>query len=182
MLLETQTRMVSDMKFVGDALILTLLWLGGVIALNTDIVYIATIAGASLAGSIVLAYFRRDRDHKEIFFKSACASMCGLVAGAVITRRWEVVAVEYTIAVYFFTSLLSLFFIKGLLAFTEQNASGLVISILQKIVNSKTGGSLSLNQHDTEPPATVVKTDIIVKKDGEVIEKEISPPRHGDAE
>jgi uncharacterized membrane protein YfcA len=160
--------LLSEMKFIIDAMMLSLLYIGGVIALNTDLTYIVTIAGASIAGSVVLAYFRRDRDHREIFFKAACSSLCGLVTGAVITKRWEITAVEYVIAVYFSASLLSLFFIKGLLSFTEQNAQGLIVTILQRIINPQNGRLLpSVTPDDTVPPnnrGQVIQTDVIVTK------------------
>lgn len=134
------------MKFMADILLLTALYIGGAFALNTEVVYIATIALASISGSVVLAYFKRDRDRKEIFFKSAAAAMCGLVIGAIITRRYEITATEYVIGVYFFASLLSIFVIKGMLAFTEQNAADIVRNILQSLFRLRIEGEKTKNR------------------------------------
>lgn len=161
------TRAFEEMKFILDALLMTGLYLGGVFVLNTQIEYIFTIMGASLAGAIVLAYFRRDRDHKEIFFKTACAAICGLVSGSVIARYYQVESMEYVAAIYFIASLLALFFIKGLLSVTEQNASGLIVTVIQRILNTQ-GSNLRISPHETAD--TVIKTDVVVKKSGEIIQ------------
>ncbi len=144
------------MKAVFDFVFLTTLYIGGVITLETDWRYALVISSASVAGSIVLAYYRRDRDYKEIFFKSACASILGLVVGAVVTKRWEIESVEYLIGTYFFASLLSIFFIKGLLSFVEQNAVGMIITIAQKFL----------------PNGQLVKTQIAVTKEGDTVKTE----------
>lgn len=163
------------MKLIFDALLLTALYIGGVLTLNDDVLYIVTIAGASVAGAVVLAYFRRDTNHREVFFKAACSALCGLVAGAMITKHYEITAIEYIVGTYFFASLLSLFFIKGLLSFTETNASGWVITILQRFIPPMNTGSgngrrpLSVTPKDEQQ--TVVTTDITVSKDGEVVEQ-----------
>lgn len=168
-------RVIDEMKLIFDALMLSALYVGGVLTLNDDVTYILTITGASVAGSVVLAYFRRDLNHREVFFKAACSSLCGLVAGAVITKRYEIKDVEYIVAIYFFGSLLSLFFIKGLLSFAESNASNVIITILQRFIppaNNKNDprSPLSITPSDDEQ-ATVVTTEIEVSKDGEVVEQ-----------
>ena len=160
-------RAISEMKLIFDVILMAGLYLGGVFVLNTQIEYIITIMGASLAGAVVLAYFRRDRVHREIFFKAACAAMCGLVSGAVFSRYYQVESIEYIVAIYFFASLLSLFFIKGLLSVTEQNASGLIVTVIQRILNTNGSDNLKLRPNESD---TVIKTDIVVKKDGEIIQ------------
>lgn len=123
---------VRDMQFIFDVILLSSLYVGGIIVLNPDLKNILTVLGSSLAGAIVLAYFRRDRDYKEIFFKTACAAICGLVTGSTLIKYQEIAATEYAIAVYFLSGLLSLFFIRGLLFVTEQNASNFIVTIAQR--------------------------------------------------
>ena len=151
-------KLYMTLRMVFDVFFFTFLYIGGALTLEADYKSVITISGASIAGSAVLAYFRRDRDYKEIFFKSACASIVGLVMGAIITKRWEIDSTEYVVGVYFFASLLSIFIIKGLLTFTEQNAVGMVFTIFQKFLPSQNGTQL-------------IKTEIAVTKDGETIQK-----------
>ncbi len=136
--------------------------------LNPGLEFIVTVLGASLAGAVVLAYFRRDRNHREIFFKTVCAAICGLVSGSILTRYYAVEPIEYVVAIYFFAGLLSLFFIKGLLSVTEQNASGLIVTVIQRILNTQNGTV----RIDPAAPDTIIKTDVLVKKDGEIVQLE----------
>jgi uncharacterized membrane protein YfcA len=161
-------------KTIFDFVFLTALYIGGIFTLNTDALYVVTIAGSSIAGSVVLAYYRRDRDYKEIFFKSACASICGLVVGAVITRWKEIDFIEYTIAIYFFASLLSLFFIKGLLAFAEQNASGMIVTIWQRVIGIQ-GDRGAFPRVIPDGSSQVIKTEILVQKDGHTVDTTETP-------
>ena len=154
------------MKFTLDATFLIALYLGGVVVLNTDLTQTLIMIGAAVAGSIVLAYFRRDRDYREIFYKSVCSSISGLVTGAFITKYYEVESREYIIGIYFITSLLSLFFIKGLLSVVEQNASGFIITIFQRILNTGPANGLKIT-----PPA-VIETQVVVEKKDDTKEGE----------
>ena len=163
-------KMISQLKLVFDVTAFLLIYLGGILAFNIDKVNALTIVGASAAGAFVLVYFRRDRDYKEIFFKAGCASISGLVFGAVITKYYALEASEYVFATYFFASMLSVFFLKGLLAVTEQNATGIIISILQRF--QPVNGSVSISPvadapNGGEPPAIEAQTTIKVEKDGE---------------
>jgi hypothetical protein len=166
-------RILGTMKFSFEVIAFVVFYVGGAFALNTSFSYNITIVGASICGALVLAYFRRDRDYKEIFFKSACAAISGLVLGATLVRYYNFESIEYVIAVYFFASMLSLFLIRGLLAVTEQNATGFIVTVFQRILNTSGSNTLNVTPHDTTPPITplagkVLKTDIIIKKDGDI--------------
>lgn len=171
-------KMISQLKLVFDVTAFLLIYLGGILAFNIDKVNALTIVGASAAGAFVLVYFRRDRDYKEIFFKAGCASISGLVFGAVITKYYSMVAAEYIFATYFFASMLSVFFLKGLLAVTEQNASGFIISIIQKFAPAagyKIVPTDAPNADLGQRPA-VIESTIKVQKDGDasvIAEKKI---------
>ncbi len=157
MILMLKDGFTNLIKNLFDFCLLTSLYVGGILTLGTDWQYVLAISSASVAGSIVLAYFRRDRDYKEIFFKSACASILGLVVGAVSTKYYNIEATEYVIGVYFFASLLSIFFIKGLLSFVENNATQMVITVFQKFL-----------------PSGVVKTSVAITKDGEAVSEKVT--------
>ena len=172
-------RMVSNMKVVFDAMLFITLY-SGVVLLNPDLSNVLSNIVASVAGATVLAYFRRDRDYKEIFFKSACAAISGYVIGALLVRWYNVEAVEYKFAFFFFASLLSLFLLRGLVAVTEQNASGFIISIIQKFAPAagyKIVPTDSPNADLGDRPAMIAsETKIKVQKDGEaevIAEKQI---------
>src|SRR5438270_5331610 len=102
-------KMFSQLKLVLDVTAFVVIYLGGIMAFNIDTVNALTIVGASVAGALVLVYFRRDRDYKEIFFKAGCASISGLVFGSVISKYYVLASSEYIFATYFFASMLSVF-------------------------------------------------------------------------
>lgn len=156
------TRILEHLKFTFDVFLITFLYIGGLFAISNEMLHTIIICGASVSGALVLAYFRRERNTKEIFFKSACAAISGLVCGVIVVRRWEITSIEYEIGAHFFSSLLSFFLIKGLLNVTEQNASGIVTTIIQRI--------FSVNGNQVNATKEIVKTDIIVKQDGEIKE------------
>jgi hypothetical protein len=164
-------KMFSQLKLILDVTAFVVIYLGGVAAFNIDTVNALTIVGASVAGALVLVYFRRDRDYKEIFFKAGCASISGVVFGSVISKYYALESSEYIFATYFFASMLSVFFLKGLLAVTEQNATGVIISILQRFQpvsgNLRISPVTDIPNSQDEPPVIEAQTTIKVQKDGE---------------
>lgn len=155
-------RVLSGMKFLFDMILMTALYFGGIVALNIEWRYVLTVAGASIAGAMVLAYFRRDRHTKEMFYRSASAAICGLVSGAGLAKWFAIHAIEYTLVLYFFSALLSLFFIRALVTITEDNAGNAVILILQKILRMHDKAELKITADNEKN-----ETEVTIKtKDG----------------
>lgn len=161
--------MVGLIKTFLDGALMIALYIGGVLALNMPVEtfsnpeYFLTVAGASLAGAIVLAYYRRELSYKELFFKIGCASILGVVCGSIITAYFSVVTTPYILGSYFFSSLLAIFLIRALLSVTEQNASGFVITVIQTLLRTRVADSQSVVPQTNS--AAVLKTEIVVKPD-----------------
>lgn len=154
-------KVISEMKFLADAIFMLTLYIGGALTLDLELRSVIVIVLASLSGAVVLSYFRRDRDYREIFYKSACAAICGLVCGAAIARYFQIEHVEYIIINYFLSALLSLFFIRGLLYVTEQNATNVLLVFLQRVLNTQTKTETKLTvTPETETTAREVKLEI----------------------
>lgn len=155
-------KMFALLRSTLDVALIIFLYIGGVLALNMPIDYhltdILTVAGASLAGAVVLAYYRRELSYKEIFFKVGCAAILGVVCGSVITTYFDLHALPYVLAVYFFSSLLAIFIIRGLLSVTEQNATSIVVSVLQTLIRAPRNGLPQVTP-------TVEQTEITIKTD-----------------
>ena len=161
-------KMLAILRTTLDAALIIFLYIGGVLTLNMPIDYhlidILTVIGASLAGAVVLVYYRRELSYKEIFFKVGCAAILGVVCGSVITTYFNLHALPYVFAVYFFSSLLAIFIIRGLLSVTEQNATNIVITVLQTLIRSAPRGLPQVTPNDTARNVTTVEqTEITIR-------------------
>lgn len=105
------------------------------IAVNANWESLLVAIGGSFSGSIVLAYFRRDSRKVEQMFKTLCSSICGLVLGAALQEYLIIEGLRYSLLLYFFSGLLSLALLRGLLSATEQNAAMACKHLLQRIFN-----------------------------------------------
>jgi hypothetical protein len=171
-------KMVSNMKLVFDAMLFLTLY-SGVVLLNPESSNVVANLIASIAGATTLAYFRRDRDYRELFFKSASAAISGYVVGALLVRWYDIETQEYKFATFFFAALLSLFLLRGLVSVTDQNANGFIISIIQKFIPPISGYKIVPTDSpnaDLGTRPTLIETKVKVKKDGDsevIAEKKI---------
>lgn len=120
---------------VFDALVLSAALVFNSAALGVDWQYLAVALGGSLSGAVILAYFRRDSRKLEQLFKALCAAISGLVIGAFLQEYFQIVRPQNILAVFFFTSLLSLVLLRSLLILTERNAGEILKDAIQRILN-----------------------------------------------
>lgn len=130
-----QTNTDNFMKIFLDTLLLILFFASGALGLDvpSKVVLIALLG--SLSGSIVLAYFRREK-LSEMVFKVMCSSIAGLFLGVGSQEYFQIEKITLIGLNYFLSSLLSLFILKALVSFTESSALKIIKTIFQKVVSN----------------------------------------------
>jgi hypothetical protein len=154
---------------VLDFIVLTVTLLFNTLILGLDLAYIAVAIGGSLSGAVMLAYFRRDPRKTEQAFKTLCAAIGGVILGSTLEEFAKVTQPKYLLGIYFFSGLLSLAILRGLLNLTERNSAELCRMVLQRIFN------LRLPEENERPRKRIrrtVHTSLLPeqsdeKKDGE---------------
>lgn len=119
--------------------IIYLLIMAGCFAFNTFILdvnwhYVAIAVGGSFSGSIILAQIKRENSVVEQCYKILGSSISGLIFGAMLAKWRNIVEVEYLLGTFFFTGMLSLFFVRSIVKITEQNSDGVTVTIFQTFI------------------------------------------------
>jgi len=114
------------------------------VGLEIDWHYIFLAVGGSLGGSMLLAYFRREKSWFEATYKVGMAAVAGLIVGSVIVKYRGMIDAEYIAAVYAASAMLMLFFARTIVGFAESNAGKITTTIFQRVFN--------INLEDRDPP------------------------------
>lgn len=126
---------IKMLRFLLDAILLTGLLMADTVILNTDQQHIAVALLGSMSGCVVLLFYRRERTYKEAALKAVTAGLGGVVLGAMLERYFQVTVIEYTLGLFFFSSLLCLIFYKMLLSFTESNIGNIFSVVVGRMLN-----------------------------------------------
>lgn len=105
------------------------------IGLEVDWVFISLAIGGSLAGSMLLGYFRREKSLFEQGYKILAASVAGLIVGSVIVRYRSMEDPAYIAAVYSASGCLVLFFIRTIVGLAESNAGSITTTLIERVFN-----------------------------------------------
>lgn len=103
------------------------------LGLEIDWYYIFLAVGGSLGGSMLLAYFRREKSWFEATYKVAMAAVAGLIVGSVVVRYRSMIDPAYIAAVYAASAMLMLFFARTVVGFAESNAGKITTTIFQRV-------------------------------------------------
>ena len=106
--------------------------------LNVDWPSLAIAIGGAFAGAFVLGYFRRDSRKFEQLFKVLASAIGGLVLGTVLQKYLNIESPEYSLGLFFISSMLALAVLRSLLSVTERNAAEVVRNILQRALQLQT--------------------------------------------
>lgn len=107
------------------------------LGLEIDVQYVALVIGSTIAGSLLLGFYRPERTFVERLKKIAMASLAGLIFGSAIVS-WRMIEMPAFISLtYCMTSMLVLIFLRTLVGLTETNAGTLTTTLIQRIFNVK---------------------------------------------
>lgn len=94
--------------------------------------------GGSVAGAVMLGYFRRDNRKLEQLFKVIASAIGGLVLGTVLQKYLNIEAEEYRLGLFFVSSMLALVVLRSLLSLTENNVADMLRNIVQRLTGLQT--------------------------------------------
>lgn len=168
------------------------------IGLQIDWQYVALAGGGSLAGSVILSYFRREKTKNEQLYKIVVSAIGGLIVGSAIVTYRELVQPSYIALTFFICSMLVLIILRVFIKLTETNAATFTTTLIQRIFNVKleksdgetivhrpkgNGGkrrseNIQVQEHDDGPP-TVVIGDKAKPDEVKVIEQTVIETKEG---
>lgn len=122
--------------FEASLLFATLLYTSAIV--DADFRSLIIAIGGSLAGAIMLGYFRRDSRKFEQIFKIIASAIGGLVLGTVLQTYFNIENESYRLGLFFGSSLCSLAVLRGVLNATERNATEVFKSLAQRALNLQT--------------------------------------------
>ncbi len=89
----------------------------------------------SITGALVLIYAKRLEDKWEMFWRALVSTTSGIIFGSAGTTYLSIDSTSYLTLFYFFSGLLSIFFVKALIAISETNLKDILLQILLKAFN-----------------------------------------------
>lgn len=107
------------------------------LGLEIDVQYVALVIGSTVAGSLLLGFYRPEKTFVERMKKIAMASLAGLIFGSAIIAWREITTPAFVSLTYCMTSMLVLIFLRTLVGLTETNAGTLTTTLIQRIFNVK---------------------------------------------
>lgn len=107
-------------------------------AMQADWSKVALVAGAVFAGSIALAYVKREPSWSERYFKLITSMMTGVPIGWILETYLEVTKPAYVFGLYFFSAMLSLFFLTALVHYSEKNSVDIIKAAIQRALGLQT--------------------------------------------
>lgn len=118
-----------------DAVVLCMTFIYTSMLVDADLDSLMIAVGGSVAGAVMLAYFRRDSTKFEQFFKVIASAIGGLVLGTVLQKYFNIEAREYRLGLFFGSSMLAVVVLGSLLSLTENNVSDMLKGVLQRVFN-----------------------------------------------
>ncbi len=95
---------------------------------------VAIALGGAFSGSIISATIQRENSKIEQLYKILGSSISGIIIGAIFAKWRGIVEVEYLIGTYYFSGMLSLFFVRSIIKITSQNSDSVTITIFQTFI------------------------------------------------
>lgn len=99
---------------------------------------LAIAIGGSLAGAVMLGYFRRDARKFEQFFKVFASAIGGLILGTVLQTYFNIQNESYLLGLFSSSSLVSLVVFRSILNMTENNVADMLRNIVQRLTGLQT--------------------------------------------
>ena len=94
--------------------------------------------GGSVAGAVMLGYFRRDARKFEQFFKVFASAIGGLILGTVLQTYFNIEQESYRLGLFSACSFISLVVLRSLLTMTENNVADALRNIVQRLTGLQT--------------------------------------------
>lgn len=103
--------------------------------LEIDWQYVALAVGSSVAGSLLLGFYRPERTLGRMVYKMLLSAVAGLIFGSAAVAWWKFETFAYVGVAYCVSALMALFFLKSLVGFGQANSDSLTRTVLQRIFN-----------------------------------------------
>ncbi len=105
--------------------------------LEVNWLHIVLAAGSSVAGSLLLGYFRPEKTLGSQLNKMAMATIGGLIVGSAIVQYKDLTNNAYISLAYFTASIVVLIFVRTFVGLFEANAGSLTTTLIQRVFNVK---------------------------------------------
>lgn len=127
MVVESTITRIVEFSFLAAVFLLNAL------VLDARYENILLAVSGSLAGALMLTYYRREKIKAEMAFKVLASAMGGIVFGSVAQAYFEITHPSYLLGLFFISSILSIALIKAVLNFTDQNASEFIKTVVHRM-------------------------------------------------
>lgn len=129
-------KMMSSLFLVSlNAVLLAMVGMAAfILAIDWTRTFIAFFG--SLAGAVILAYFRRLDDRWELGYRTLAATLAGVIFGSAGIRYFDIQTTEYVLSFYSGSGLILIFIIKALLAIGDGSLKGMIETISYKLIDA----------------------------------------------
>lgn len=133
----------ASMKVINFTIPSIALWLTA-LGLEVDAQYLMLVGGSSIAGSLMLGYFKPEKTFFAQLNQMIMATIGGLILGSAFVEWRQYQNPAYISLSYCICSMLVLIFLRTIVRLFEANAGKFTTTLIQRIFNVK------LDEVDTE--------------------------------